>query len=377
MDKYKILIAEDTANIRKIITRLLSSTPYEIIEAVNGAEALEKIYSEMPSLILLDIMMPMKNGIEVCIEIKKNEKTKHIPVIFITAKSEPADIVKGFKAGGIDYISKPFSKIELLARINSQMDKLIAENEKEKILKEYYVSIHKKILGEISMGISHNFNNHLTSVLLNFGLLQNSLVNQEDKDRTKQIESWLVDISGMIKQFRYFTDSCERNYYPINVEEYISEKINFLVKTNFADLKIDLINETNSDIVLNLHESSFTQSIYQLLMNANEFHSKDNKNVKIVLSYSKLPENVIKREIIGDQKEYLKIAFIDDGDKFNEEYFDAYEVFTPYYSTKKTVGVGMGLSIVKNFAESHHGFTNAFNNIDEDGSTVELYIPLT
>ena len=89
--------------------------------ATNGRKALEFVKKKPPDIILLDIMMPEMDGLEVCRQLKREETTRDIPVIFISALTETADKLKGFHAGGVDYITKPFHKEEVLARVQAHL----------------------------------------------------------------------------------------------------------------------------------------------------------------------------------------------------------------------------------------------------------------
>jgi len=120
-EKNTILIVDDTPDNLSVLSGLLKDL-YKTKIAINGQKALKIVFSDKPpDLILLDIMMPEMDGYEVCRKIKKNQKTKDIPVIFITAKTEPQDIVKGFEVGSIDYITKPFNAHELFARVSTHL----------------------------------------------------------------------------------------------------------------------------------------------------------------------------------------------------------------------------------------------------------------
>ena len=116
-----ILIADDMPINLKILTNILKSCNFKVLAAKNGMSVLEIINFRHPHLILLDIMMPDINGYEVCRRLKANPKTEDIPIIFITALSEVADKVKGFKLGAVDYITKPFQPEEVLARVKSHL----------------------------------------------------------------------------------------------------------------------------------------------------------------------------------------------------------------------------------------------------------------
>ena len=117
--KTKILVADDEEHIRTLLGYNLTSHGYDCIFAETGIEAIHLAELEMPHLILLDWMMPEMNGTAVCKRLKKNPQTSHIPVIMITARSEENDKIKGLDSGADDYITKPFSPNEMLARVRA------------------------------------------------------------------------------------------------------------------------------------------------------------------------------------------------------------------------------------------------------------------
>lgn len=119
MNKAKILVADDIRQNVKLLRVILTASEYDVIEAYDGEEALEKAKTETPDLILLDIMMPRLTGYEVCQKLREDEATKNIPIVMITALHEMDDRIKGIEAGADDFISKPFNKAELLARVKS------------------------------------------------------------------------------------------------------------------------------------------------------------------------------------------------------------------------------------------------------------------
>ncbi len=119
MNKAKILVADDITQNVKLLRVILTASEYGVIEAYNGEEALEKAKTENPDLILLDVMMPGLTGYEVCQKLRADGMTKNIPIVMITALHEMDDRIKGIEAGADDFISKPFNKAELLARVKS------------------------------------------------------------------------------------------------------------------------------------------------------------------------------------------------------------------------------------------------------------------
>ncbi len=117
--RQKILIADDEIATLLPLKRSLESEDYIVIEACDGYEAIKKSKSEMPELIILDLMMPGMDGIEVCNQLKKDSLTEKIPIIMLTARDEVRDKVEGLETGADDYVTKPFNLNELKARIKS------------------------------------------------------------------------------------------------------------------------------------------------------------------------------------------------------------------------------------------------------------------
>ena len=121
MAKYRILIAEDEANLREILRFQLASAGYEVFEATDGAEAITSARSLLPDLVLCDVMMPNVDGFQVVQNLRKSFTTRHIPVIMLTAKAELEDRLHGLDHGANDYIVKPWDYRELMARVRNAL----------------------------------------------------------------------------------------------------------------------------------------------------------------------------------------------------------------------------------------------------------------
>ena len=117
----KIFIVDDNLVNRKLLAAILKKEGYDLLEAEDGEEAIELAFREMPDLVLLDIMMPKKDGYEVCVELKGDNRTANIPIIFLSAKTQTEDKIKGLDLGGADYVTKPFDRGEVLARVKAQL----------------------------------------------------------------------------------------------------------------------------------------------------------------------------------------------------------------------------------------------------------------
>jgi len=118
----KLLVVDDTAMNVKMLADILAFKGYEVVTAAGGKEGLAKVESEKPDLVLLDVMMPDKDGFEVCRQIKQDGRTKAIPVIFLTAKGGGEALAEGFESGAVMYINKPFTANKLLTIVNTMLE---------------------------------------------------------------------------------------------------------------------------------------------------------------------------------------------------------------------------------------------------------------
>ena len=138
MPKENILIVDDEEDVLELLRFSLEKNGYKIDAAISGEEAITKARGKLPDLIILDLMLPGIDGLEVCKKLKGDSKTVNIPVIMLTAKSEESDIVTGLELGAQDYITKPFSPKVLVARVRRILQRTIARN-----LEKAPVKIHE------------------------------------------------------------------------------------------------------------------------------------------------------------------------------------------------------------------------------------------
>ena len=134
MAREKILVVDDESDILSLVQYNLEKEGFKVITASDGQEALRRIASELPQAIILDLMLPQIDGLEVCRQIKRNEATSGIPVIMLTARGEEIDRVVGFELGADDYITKPFSPRELILRLKAILKRFSLREEPAKRL---------------------------------------------------------------------------------------------------------------------------------------------------------------------------------------------------------------------------------------------------
>lgn len=195
-----VLVVDDNPMNLQVLGNLLKEGHFRVAIARDGMQALDFVFKKQPDLILLDIMMPGMDGFEVCRRLKKDEQTKQIPILFITALAETENKLKAFALGGEDYITKPFSKEEVLARVKVFIERnkaleelktskgqLVAFNltledmvrKRTDKIKQLHASliIKEKMasIGQLAAGIAHELNNPINFVYTNFITLQENM----------------------------------------------------------------------------------------------------------------------------------------------------------------------------------------------------------
>ncbi|NBL63775.1 response regulator [Flavobacterium sp. NST-5] len=154
-EKIKIILAEDEPALAQIVRESLETRNFSVVHCENGEEALAKYATEKADILVLDVMMPKKDGFSVAKEIRK--KDAKIPIIFLTAKSQTQDVVDGFNIGGNDYLRKPFSMEELIVRIHALVNRKFFEGEKILEIGKFIFDFTKQILtiGKDIISLTH------------------------------------------------------------------------------------------------------------------------------------------------------------------------------------------------------------------------------
>jgi two-component system, OmpR family, alkaline phosphatase synthesis response regulator PhoP len=206
----KILVIDDLPENVFMLQDRLEHEGFDVITAYDGKCGIEKAVTELPALILLDVMMPEITGIEVCKTLTQDPLTQRIPIILITAKSDAEDTKEGLEAGAFDYIKKPFNRIELLARINSAL-KLA---EAQKIILE---STQKSTFYATVVTANHKIKQPLTLMSLSSAAIKRELTKEEVSreaihKRLVYIDSAVKEINDVLTQLNSIKNPVFSNY---------------------------------------------------------------------------------------------------------------------------------------------------------------------
>lgn len=219
-NKKTILVVDDVPVNIKLLSTYLSSEGHTVISAKDGQQALDKVYENTPDLILLDVMMPKINGFEVCKKLKSSENTKFIPVIMLTALNDLENKIKGIDSGADDFITKPFNRMELLARVRSLLRMKYLYDELQK--KNIELQKTKEELRQLSI------TDGLTG-LYNYRHFKEQFTQEISRALRHQLNVSLIMID--IDHFKNFND---QNGHPAG--DRILQKIGTLLKSNIRNI---------------------------------------------------------------------------------------------------------------------------------------------
>ena len=204
--KATVLVVDDDQTSLKIITKLLDAAGHRVLTAKDGKEALTSLAEPLPDLIVSDWMMPEMSGLELCREVKSNDKTSWIYFILLTAKSETQNIVEGLDGGADEYLVKPFDHKELVARVRTGLR--IRSLQKELVESERLAAA-----AQMAVTFAHKLNNLLQSVV---GFAQLALNSPSDNETTlsalRQIEKAAKRMSILIRQLQQIRSTPTKAY---------------------------------------------------------------------------------------------------------------------------------------------------------------------
>jgi len=358
-DKPLIFIAEDSPESLKALYQFLKTEEYRVSAVGNGKQALEMIPELLPDLILLDIMMPEPDGFTVCEQLQNDPATREIPIIFLTARTEKADIVKGFELGAVDYITKPFNGAELLARIDTHLElKFSREALKElNATKDKFFSI-----------IAHDLKNPLQG-LLSAAEVLNSYYDAFNEEKKKELIRRFYNSSqqfaALLKNLLTWSMSQQGKIkltpQKIAIAEIIEENLD-LVKENAGKKNITLSAELERNAFAWADKDMIRTVFRNLLSNAVKFTNRGG-------------EVIVKTRIVENR---IEIIIGDNGVGIDPEDIPNLFKVDTHITTKGTAGekgTGLGLILCKEFVEKNNGTIDVVSTPGK-GTTFTTSLPL-
>jgi len=357
--KPLIFIAEDSPESLKVLYQFLKAEEYRISAVGNGKKALEMIPKLLPDLILLDIMMPEPDGYTVCEQLQKNPVTKEIPIIFLTARTEKKEIVKGFEMGAVDYITKPFYGAELLARINTHLELKFSRQALKELnaTKDKFFSI-----------IAHDLKNPLQGLLSSAEVLH-SFFDAFNEEKKKELIRRFYDSSqqfaALLKNLLTWSMSQQGKInlkrQKLDIGKAVEENLD-LMKEEAGKKDIALSSQSDRNAFVWADKNMINTVLRNLLSNALKFTNPGG-------------EVNVKTEIFEDQ---VKISISDNGIGIPPEDIPNLFRLDVHLSRNGTVGekgTGLGLILCKEFVEKNSG-TISITSIPRDGTTFNIFLPL-
>ena len=363
----KILVVDDQPINIKLLQRKLERTGYCVLTASNGRECLDIVASDIPDLILLDVMMPEMDGIETCKLLKQNARTMAIPIIFITAKSSKEGKIEGLNIGAVDYITKPIDLQETVARVKTQLRIQDVYLENIQLQKDLGESRRSAAIGAITQGIAHNLNNLLGVVVGYLDLLRNNLERPDVSLRSVNLMDQAVQrMVRIIRQLSSIAINEKITLTKIDVQLLLESSIARFEAEYQVQAAIEIINTTPADVDILGNTEVFETVLGRLLINAWEAYNIGAADVrhpiKVVASVN---EDKLRPQLI--------IKVIDWGMGISDEIRDT--LFEPFVSTKTAVGRGLGLTMARHAILNIGGKLTLTPNHDM-GTTATISYPL-
>lgn len=373
-ENYLILIVDDTETNIRLISHVLKKEGYKIESAHNGESAIQKTKEIHPDLILLDVMMPDISGFEVSSKLKEFEEFSEIPIIFLSALSESDVKVKGFKSGGVDYITKPIKKEETLARIRTHLYLRTLQqrlNDRIHVLKEREMELSKlnRQKDDLVRMVSHDIKNPLTGIL---GLVKLMKKNDDITAEERKHMFSVIEESGnrLMNLVKDVLDQEGRKGKEQKLElkkTKISDLMEQVIQLNKAKAEYKQIN-LNVDINLSDDEllvdpGKLEIAISNLVSNALKFtYSGGEVSIHVSEKSDQILEIIVKDTGIGMSEKTRKNLFV--ADKRNST-----------LGTSGEAGIGLGLDIVQHYIEMHEGKIRVESELHE-GTRFYIDLPL-
>ncbi len=346
----KILVVDDNVDNVELLTKRLRAAGYRTCEAFDGEQALKKIASEDPDLVILDVMMPKLDGYEVCRRLKTAERTRMLPVLMLTAKREVPDKIKGLDTGADDYITKPFNPQELMARVRSLLARRSAEERR-------FTEERLDALGQMAEGVAHEVRNPMVAI----GGFARRI-----RDRLPEDSPLREYADRILKEVRRLESM---------VEEIVRFKTLMISPYEAVDLR------AVADRVIEAHRRELEEGRLTVERRYGDVPDIQGDPGNLELALGNLLKNAIEAtpqggritialEPAGDDHVRLEVSDTGRGIPKSE----VASVFDPFYTTKMS-GAGMGLTTVHRIV-TRHGGEIEIQSQPGRGTSVIVVLPL-
>ncbi|HAY70812.1 MAG TPA: hypothetical protein DCX89_02890 [Saprospirales bacterium] len=328
-----ILIVDDNKENLKLVGNILRQNQYRIAMALDGQSALKIMGEEDFDLILLDIMMPVMDGIEVCRIIKADPKLASIPVIFLTAKNQPDDLIEGFNAGAVDYLVKPFNIREMLVRVNTHIELYQA---KKRILT---MSKNRDLMYSI---IAHDIRSPFARIIQLIEAIEHQIITTDSQDFKEILHAVYMRskdtfelIENLIEWEQKQLDNPQINLQQNDIYPLITETIEYL-KPEAEAKNIQLVFNGENQIFALCDKQTIKTILRNLISNA----------IKFTGLYGSITLS------IEETHTFLKLIISDNGIGMDADLVNKLTTGDEYVLSERSnsnSGHGLGLKIVKDF----------------------------
>jgi signal transduction histidine kinase len=382
----RVLIVEDAPANIQALTAILREKGYAISIATNGRQALDVLASVRPDLILLDVMMPEMDGFETCSRIKDTPDWRDIPIIFLTAKSETGDIVRGFELGAVDYVAKPFHAHELLARVHTHlaMDRLRREN--EQLVRAESENARHRSVAQMVAGVAHEINTPLGVIntaasLLTRWLAEPVMVSLAKTADGQMIAEDLAEAAGLITRNAHRAHKLVQDFKKVSVNQITDVR----ERTSLAETieeTVNLFRATARQYPMQVlftntlaqprgewtgYPGSLSQVLLNLLSNAQRYAYPEGVGGRVEIELSADPPGM---------PDGYHITVRDFGQGIPPENLP--RIFEPFFTTGRGQGgSGLGMSIVHTIVTAHMKGAIAITSTLGEGTTVVMHLPRT
>ena len=373
--RARILLADDNADMREYLRRLLASK-YEVEAVADGEAALGRARLQHYDLVLSDVMMPKLDGFGLLRALRGDDRTQSIPVILLSARAGEESRVEGMGAGADDYLVKPFSARELLARVEAHLNLYRVRKEAEESLMRLMVAEQKaranaemanRVKDEFLAMLSHELRTPLNAIIGWSHLLKKGQLNERDRehginviDRNAEAQRAIID--ELLDISRIVTGKLKLEKQPVDLATTISTAIDSL-RPSAESKNIEIVTSIDSEAgPVSGEPVRLQQVIWNLLSNALKFTPSGGR-IEVELN------------VVG---EFLEVTISDTGEGIDAEFLPSiFERFRQADSSTRRMhgGLGLGLSIVRSLVEMHDGEIHAASEGKGKGATFTLTLP--